>query len=525
MTKAPMELPALREAAPTELPSRPVTYARAAKIGAVWALLRQGGHELIALPSAMVLARLLSPADFGIAAAASFFIVLATRLTQLGFNSALVKIKELRDEHVSSVFVVNLVLGVLTWGILTSIAPLAAPVFKNTETVNALRVAALIFLVTPFGTVPSALIARRLDFRSSTTAGWIDTVLGAVVAIALGFQGFGFWSIVIGHLAGSVGHVVTLTYLSRWRPRAAFSVTATRDLLSFGLGVHIKRLLQFACFNMDNLIVGTVLGVTALGYYDKAFTTMNRVVGRLAVGHANFRIFSIIQEDQARFRRAYLRLIFTVSLMGLPVFGGAMVAAPALFTVLFGDGWQEAVLPFQILCAGGMLKLFDGYASQANEALGGIWAQVRRQGLGAVLVVSGALLGSHLYGVVGAAMGVSAAIAILSLMMQSLIKRIAGLTWGEMLKAQVPAAVGTVILIAVMAAAATALHRTVSEPSAWQILMAQGTAGGIFYVLFLIRSPFTSVRDLVWETVKDLGLNRRFPKLAWLRGTAAQHRS
>lgn len=511
----PVDIPGLND-----VPKK--SYARTAKVGAAWSLVRQGGHELIQLPASMILARLLSPSDFGIAAAASFFILLATRLTSLGFNSALVRIKELREEHATSVFVVNIALGGLTWGVLFAAAPLIGSLFDSQDAVDALRISSFIFLITPFGTVPSALIARRLNFRDSTTAHWIDTGVGVVVSIALALQGFGFWSIVLGHLAGTVGQVSALMYLSRWRPRGRFSVAATRDLLSFGLGIHTKRILQFACFNMDNLIVGTVLGVTALGFYDKAFTTMNRIVNRLAVGQANFRIFSIIQEDPARFRRAYLRLIFTVSLIGLPAFGAAIVAAPALFAVLFGGGWSSSVLPFQILCVGGILKLFDGYASQANEALGGIWAQVRRQAVGAVLVVVGAWLGSRYGGLLGAAVGVSSAIAILSATMQALVRRMAGLTWREMLGAQVPGVTCALGLAATMLLASTLVTRTIEDAAGWQLLMIQALAGGGFYLLFMLRSPFALVRTLVQETANDLGLDRRLRNSTWLRWTRVQ---
>jgi PST family polysaccharide transporter len=259
---------------------------------------------------------------------------------------------------------------------------------------------------------------------------------------------------------------------------------------------------------MDTLIVGSVLGMTTLGFYDKAFTTMNRLVVRLAVGQANFRIFSIIQEDNARFRRAYLRLILTVSLIALPAFGAAIAVAPTLFTVLFGKRWVAAALPFQILCVGGVLRLYDGYASHANEALGGIWAQVRRQALGAILVVIGVWTGARFGGVVGAALGVAVAMAVLSATMQTLVSRMTGLPLRAMLGAQIPAAVCTMGVVAVLLGVEALLRREAPGVAAWQLLAVQALAGGAFYAVFLLRSPFASVRGLVHETAHDLGLHR-----------------
>src|SRR5690606_21943711 len=140
-------------------------------------------------------------------------------------------------------------------------------------------------------------------------------------------------------------------------------------------------------------------------------------------GDVYFRIFSIIHEEPLRFRRAYSRLVLSVSMLGLPAFAVAIVVARPLFLLMYGDNWLAAVVPFQLLCAGGMLKLFNAYASQANEASGNIWGQAWRQGFGAVCIVVGALVGARVGGVVGAATGVAIGMAILTYAIQALVRR------------------------------------------------------------------------------------------------------
>jgi teichuronic acid exporter len=114
-------------------PSGKKYYGRTAKVGALWSILRQAGHEVVAIPTSMIMARLLAPEDFGIAAAASFFIVLAARLTQFGFNAAIVRIKDLRPDHLSSVFAVNLALGLLTYLALVATAPHIGAFLRSPE--------------------------------------------------------------------------------------------------------------------------------------------------------------------------------------------------------------------------------------------------------------------------------------------------------------------------------------------------------------------------------------------------------
>ena len=495
-------------------------YGKTAKRGALWSMVRQGGHELIAIPTSMIMARLLSVEDFGIAAASAFFIILATRLTQFGFNAALVRVKGLRDDHLSSVFAVNVGLGLLTYGILFATAPYIGQFLRSAEAGQLLRVAALIFLIAPFGTVPAALIARNMQFRYATLTEWSDAIASTTTTLLLAFNGYGYWSIVIGHLAGTVVRVGLKSYLCGWAPSFRCSRPALRELLSFGLGLQTKRLLEYATFNLDNLVVGRVLGLTALGFYDKAFTTMNRIVNRLTLGQAYFRIFSIIHEEPERFRRAYARLLLTISLIAFPAFAMAVVVAEPLIVVMYGEKWLPAVLPFQMLCLGGILKLMNAYASQANEAAGHVWPQARRQAVGAVMIVAGAWAGSLYGGLLGAATGVAIAMMILTASMQALVRRTTGLTWGEMIRPQLPAAAGTTGLVAALLGAAAALRVFNPAAAEWQLLLLQVMTGAVFYALFILYSPFASVRDLVSETVTDLLPARAKGVLARLRSPA-----
>jgi PST family polysaccharide transporter len=479
-------------------------YGRTAKVGAVWSILRQGGNELIGIPSSMIMARLLSPYEFGVAAASSFFIVLAARLTQFGFSAALIRLKDMRPEHASSVYIVNQTMGIMTFSVLFLVSPLIGQFFRSPEAGSLLRVAALTFVINPMSTVSSALLHRRMQFRYIALIDWADTLIGAVVTVVLAFRGFGFWSMVGGHLTALVIRVLLQLHLARWAPTMSFSRAALRELIPVGLGLQTKRLLEYAATNLDNLVVGRVLGMAGLGIYDKAFTTMNKLVVRLTLGQAPFRIFSIIHEDAERFRRAYSRLILSITLLGYPVLVGCVVAAEPLFLVLYGEKWTSAVFPFQLLCAGGLLKLLNAYASQANEAAGNVWPQVRRQAFGTVLVVVGAGLGSLYWGVPGAALGVLMATIVLTVAMQALVREATGLSWSAMFIPQLPGVTCAVLLAGVLLATDAGLRAVLPEAQAWRLLLAQTMTGALFYAIFVLFGPFTAVRDLVSETLDEL---------------------
>lgn len=480
------------------------SYARTAKSGALWSVVRQGGHEVVAVPMSMIMARLLTPREFGVAVAASFFVLLAAKLTQFGFSAAIVRAKEVRREHLSSVFTVGMALGTVSYAALFAASPAIGRFFNSTEAGALVRVAALVFLISPVGSVASALISRKMQFRHAALADWTDTLVGAVVTVALAFAGWSYWSIAVGNVVAVAVRVVLQIYLSGWTPAFGLSRQALRELLSFGLGIQTKRLLEYASSNLDTLVVGRLLDLTALGFYDKAFSTMNRLVNRLTLGQAPFRIFSIIHEDKERFRRAYTRLIVSITLIAYPALLTCIVIAEPLFEVLYGQQWSAAVLPFQVLCIGGMLKLLNAYSSQANEAVGAVWNQAARQAIGTVFVAIGATMGTLLAGIVGAAVGVTVAFAILTIGMQDLVRRATHLSWGALLAPQVPGLMGGVLIATLLGAMEWGLATYRPAWPAWQRLASEVLTGGVVYAAYVLFSPFATVREIVGETITDL---------------------
>jgi PST family polysaccharide transporter len=480
------------------------TYGKTAKLGALWSLMRQGGNELIGVPVSFILARLLTPYDFGVCAASTLFIQLAGRLMQFGFGAALIRIKELRPEHVSTVYVTNHALGLLTFGVLYATAPMMGAFFRSAEAGELMKLAALTFAIAPLGMIPAALMQRRMQFKYTVLCDWMDTVIGAIVSVVLAFKGFAYWSPVFGHLSALVIRVMVQMYLAAWLPSFRWSRTALREVLSFGLGIQSKRLLDYAASHLDNAVVGRMLGMSALGIYTKAFNTMNKMVIRMTLGHAPFRIFSIIHEDRERFARAYSRLILSITLLAYPVLAACMAAAEPLFYVLYGPNWLPAVLPFQLLCLGGMLKLLNAYSSQANEAVGNIWRQVRRQVLGAALVLAGALVGAFAGGLPGVAVGVLVAWTVLTIMLLELVREATGLTWRAMLTPLVPAVTCAAAMGVLLTATAAAVRAAGLALPPWQLLLLQTLVGTLFYLTFVVAGPFDQVREIVGESVDDL---------------------
>ena len=480
------------------------SFGKVAKKGVAWSFLREGVTEILLFPSSMIVARLLTPTEFGLTSAALFFIQLSARLSDLGFNAALVRSKTVTAAHFASVFIVNLGVGVLAYLLLVGLSPAIASFYDAPETGKILPVAALSFLIAPFGAVPGAMLTRDMRFREGGIVDWNYCLTFAVLSIVLAWMGFSYWSLVYARVASVGAQVLTRIYFTRWRPAFQFSWPALKEILSFGLGMHARRLLDYSAGNLDNLVVGKVMGMHALGIYDKAFSTTSRFLARMNAGGPSvmFRIFALIHEEPERFRRAYSRVVMSATILGFPILAGMIVAAPQLITVLFGSNWIAAVVPFQILCVAGFPKVINQYASAATQAAGLVWAEVTRQAIYVALIVGG-IVAFGAWGPAGAAIAVVIATGVMTLLMHTLLKRVTKLSWLDILKPQAPGVFCAIAVAAGVSAAAFGL-RAAFAPSDFVLLVVQVATGMLIYVLFVLFAPHAALRALVHEMITDM---------------------
>jgi O-antigen/teichoic acid export membrane protein len=478
----------------------------------MWAYVRTGIYALVGIPTTIVLARLLSPADFGIAAAAVFFGELASRLSSGGLGVALVRTKELREDHISSVFVVNVVMSAVGALALVAAAPAIGRFYGAPEVGWLLPVVTLNFVLGALSMVQQALLARDLRYKEMATLGGLDLTVSSVTAVIFAASGLSFWSLVLGKVCGAFVKWIGGIWLVGWHVRLRFVPAAARELSSFALGIYTKGTLEHFARNVDSILIGRLLGVTALGFYDKAFSIINRVFNKMTVVGPNvsFRIFSIIQDEPERFRRAYRRVIMTVTLVGYIVLGALGAMAPQLIVVALGEKWSPSVLPFQILCFAFALKLIDQYATSASNARGWVWPQVGFKVVKVACLIGGIYLASP-WGINGVAIAVLGAGVVNFLLMQTLMRRATGLGWLDVLQPQVPALVSTALLVGLLLGAAAAVHAVHAAPAV--ILIAQVAAAALFLLAFAWWCPFREARELMHEVVSDV--SPRLARFVW----------
>jgi O-antigen/teichoic acid export membrane protein len=312
--------------------------------GATWTILDNWGRQLVGLIVFVVIARLLTPVDFGLVALAIVFIAFAQLFVDQGLGDAIVQRRQLSRSQIDTAFWVSIGMGVaLTLAGVVLAIPIAA-VFGEPDLQPILQVLSLAFLITALQSVQLALLKRELAFRSLALRSLLAVSGGGVVGVFMALEGYGAWALVGQQLAQGSLSVLTLWGVSPWRPGLRFSVRDFREMFGFGVNVVGSDLLTWVSRNTDNLLIGAMLGPTPLGIYAVAYRILD-AISVLLVGIARkvaFPGLSRLQQDPDRTKRAYLRMNRVAGLLILAGFLALAVTAADLIELVFGARWQAA---------------------------------------------------------------------------------------------------------------------------------------------------------------------------------------
>jgi O-antigen/teichoic acid export membrane protein len=376
--------------------------------GLAWKVVSQVFRQGSRIAVAIVLARLLTPDDYGLAAMVLAFSALVIIFSDLALGAALVQRRELDEADRSTVFWVSAAVG-SAFTVLGVAASYPVAAFYGEPSVQPLFAAfSISFLVTALGTTQSALLSRAMDFKSLELRMMAGTAVGGVVGIWLALEGYGAWAIIGQQLAIAGVSTVLLWALSPWRPRFVFSTATLRDYWSFSASVFGTRLLFYLNRNADNVLIGRFLGSAALGVYAVAYNIMLMPLSRIAqpVVEVLFPAFSRLQDDRPRMAAAWLRGNRMIGAITVPAMVGLIVVAPEFVRIVLGAQWAEAIPVIQLLAWVGLLQSLQRLNSSVLMA-----CDRARTLLGYSVVVLVASLAAFVLGLQWGIVGVAAAYA------------------------------------------------------------------------------------------------------------------
>lgn len=315
--------------------------------------------RVVTVLTTFVLARLLSPHDFGIANLATVLLAVVLPLTDIGIAQSLIRgQKDTLMSTARTAFWLVIGLGGALYALGVVFSKALANFFGEPDLARVLVVSGISIVVYATSRIPSALLERELLYKRKVLPEVVGSIIYAVLAIALAFGGFGYWSIVIATVARSAVISVGLFVITRWRPGITFDVKVAQELISYARVLLASSMLRLAYTNVDNMIVGKVLGVTALGYYAMAYNLGNLLATQIAgaVGTGLFPAYSRMLPDKDRVRNAMLIILRYTGMVITPITVCGIIAAPYLVPVLVGHKWVPMTTALQVLLIYGWLR-------------------------------------------------------------------------------------------------------------------------------------------------------------------------
>ncbi len=325
--------------------------------GVFWSFGQQFGGKGIAILTTVILARLLTPRDFGLIAMLSVFISVSQGISEGGFNQALIQKKNADEEDYSSVFYINLVVSLFLYITLFFCAPLIADFYSQPELIPMTRVLSLVFVINSFSYVQKARLAKEMKFKTLMVIHLPSIIISAIVALTLAYTGFGVWSLVVQQLVQRTAYAVQIWIYAKWKPLWTFNKDKAKGLFSFGSRLMVANVFNKFYNNAYFLVIGKFFATDILGYY-KASDSLTKAPTQTianAIKAVTFPSFSSIQDDNERLKRGYKKAIQLVLFWVCPVMVLAAVMATPLFRLVLTEKWLPAVPYFRILCVIGII--------------------------------------------------------------------------------------------------------------------------------------------------------------------------
>ena len=325
---------------------------RKAVNGFFWSMLESILSQGQGMIFGIFLARMLSPGEFGLVGMITIFISIAQVFVDSGLSQALVGKQNCTKLDYSTIFWVNIVIGILTYVIIWLCAPLIAGFYEKPELIQLTHYSALAILIGSVTLIQQTILIKEIDFKTITKISTVSTFISGVVSLALAFYGFGVWSLVWRSLINQALRSLMMWQHNHWLPQLAFSKRIFKELFAFGSNILMISIIAVIYKSFYNFIIGKTYSDTVLGYYTNADQYSAIPSSNLAnvTSKVSFPVLSEMQTDDIRLKTSISKLIKTVMYVSFMVMFGLASLAHPLFLVLFGEKWVPSVPIFQALC-------------------------------------------------------------------------------------------------------------------------------------------------------------------------------
>lgn len=481
----------------------------AIRSGAKWLAFGKLANRLWEFAFGVILARLLTPADFGMIATVSVFTGFVGMFTAGGMGQSLIRAKEADEEDFMAVFTLQLGMGILVYLGFFVAAPFIARAFDNPIYTDLVRVMALSFLLRPFHVMRMAWLNRRMDFKSRTKVEVSMGLFSGITASLLAWAGLGVWSLALSGLLNALVQNLWLSRLVPLRARLNPSRAVMARHTSFGAKIVANDFLSYVNREGRTLLISKLAGAATLGLFNKA-ESLARLPNQLLMQPTMeplFRALGKTQDDLAQARYLYHRAITLLAAYTLPLYALLWWIAEPFIGVVYGPKWLEAAEPMRILTLMGAALILLFPSSVLLAAQNRLGQEMRAQALNLPLALVAVYVGLN-WGLVGVAWAVLGATSLLALHLAFCVQRTLDSTWSELASALAPG-------LAMALVNALALGGLDAAVGGWKsahptlYLLAMSSLGAGVFALLLLYTPFTALHSEAarWRAALVKGLH------------------
>lgn len=319
---------------------------RKTKVGMVWNAFEKTAIQGISFILNIILARLLSPQDYGIIGMVSIFIIFANVFIDSGFVRALIQKQNRTELDFSTTLIFDIVISSLIYLILFFAAPLIAKFYKIPELVLLQRIVFLFIIINSISIVQNAKLQIKVDFKSLAIINSTATISSGIIAVIAAYKGLGVWALVIQRLSKAAISSICLWIKGKWKPKTGFSFESFKNLFNFGSKLLISELLATTMSNINNLIIGKIYNSESLGFYTRGYQFPALIVDTLnsVLNNSTFPMMAALQDKKEELIGIFKRLIKITSLFVFPAMLGLAVLSDNVILVLLGEKWQPATV-------------------------------------------------------------------------------------------------------------------------------------------------------------------------------------
>jgi len=372
-----------------------MSLAQKALSGFIWTLTSRVGTRVSIFVVSIVLARLLTPADFGLVAMLSVFFAVSSSLVESGFTHALIREKTISEEDKSTVFFINLFISLFLYVVLWFSSPYIANFFNQPELMWLARVMGIDIVLKALIIVQRAVFMQTLRFKLLSSVDISVSILTGIFAIFLAYSGFGVWALAIKYFLSSFFVFIIIFTINPWRPSSFINADSFNRLFGFGSRLLVTGLINTFYNNIYNLTIGKFFSADILGYYSRAYLLVNQSISTIsiALGQVTYPILSKTKDDEIRLKEAHKKIVNVISFINIPISVILAFSAEPLVLVLLGEKWIETVPFIQLLSISAIITHFIGLNKNLLKIIGRSDLYLRTSVISKILTTIAVIIG------------------------------------------------------------------------------------------------------------------------------------